>query len=211
MSRRPRSPAPPAVPGEVRKPTPPLSRWPWGRAAGTVIAVLVIVWMARGAWRDHAPAPPLSEEGLEDSLRAAAAAGRSDRVLFWIERQRGRVPFAPDVMITHALALHDHAWAGAPTGRERTALRTTLERVETDLRVIAMLDSAGKITTATAVDRATAGRYLGMEFENYGLQVDALRLYVSAFARAGDDTLLAQRINHLVALLRDPLAEPAPP
>jgi hypothetical protein len=105
-----------------------------------------------------------------------------------------------------ALAWHNLAWAGTPYGRERSATRTSLERVTMEKRGLALMDSA---TTAarTPVEWARAQYWSGVVRENLGLTTDALRLYTGAHLRAPGAT---PALTHAAALMKY-LSDPRPP
>jgi hypothetical protein len=79
--------------------------------------------------------------------------------------------------------------------------------VETDLRVIAMLDTAGQAVT-NGRDAARVQGLLGSEFYDYGLTTDALILLLSAYEKVRDDSTLKGHLGTALTSLRDPMSTP---
>jgi hypothetical protein len=162
-------------------------------------------------WRlGHAPeASPADratrDRGIDDSLVAAVKAQNAERMFYWLTRRRELDPHDPERTIDYALQLHDLVWAGS--GGPRQYYRTSLQRVETDLRVIAMLDTAGQAVT-NGRDAARVQGLLGSEFYDYGLTTDALILLLSAYEKVRDDSTLKGHLGTALTSLRDPMSTP---
>jgi len=188
-------------PASPQRPARRPARWTAGALVGVVVAI------AAGVWVTHPkPAPgdrATRERRIDDSLVAAVKAQNAERMLYWLARRRELDPHDPRRTIDYALQLHDLVWAGS--GGPRQYYRTSLQRVETDLRVIAMLDSAGQAVT-TARGGAHVQDLLGSEFYDYGLTTDALILLLSAFNKVRDDTTLNGHVGTALTSLRDPMS-----
>jgi hypothetical protein len=158
------------------------------------------------------PEPPretLSVTALIDSAVAAEGARDWPRVCHWLERLRATDPDNPSYKVALALGWHNLAWMGAPAGRERSATRTSLERIAAERRVLALLDSAAADAT-TPAEWAQALAYTGTAYKNMGLMTDALRVYTIVHMRAPGATPALTHAATLLAYLRDPQPRIAP-
>jgi len=184
---------------QARKPR----RWTAGALVGVVVAIAVGVWVTHQ--KPSAPDRAARDRRIDDSLVAAVKAQNAERMFYWLARRRELDPHDPERTIDYALQLHDLVWAGS--GGPRQYYRTSLQRVETDLRVIAMLDTAGQAVT-NGRDAARVQGLLGSEFYDYGLTTDALILLLSAYEKVRDDSTLKGHLGTALTSLRDPMSTP---
>ena len=113
-------------------------------------------------------------------------------------------PRDPQVLIEVARALHNRAVQEGPGFRRpRPALRTSLQRVAAERRVMALLDSAA---AAARDDRVWAeARYLkGNALEQLGFPIEALACYREARMRLPTDLEATRRERWVRAHLANP-------
>lgn len=108
-----------------------------------------------------------------------------------------------------ALAEHNRAWVASPSAPERSATRTSLERIAMERRALALLDSSAA-KARTPDEWARARYWTGMVHENLGLTVDALRIYTGVHMRAPGTTPALAHAAALMGYLRDPQPPAAP-
>jgi hypothetical protein len=204
MSRR-RSARRPSAP-------PPAPRRHVARTALLVVASVAIaavsLWAA-SRWRRPVTAPPretLPVATLIDSVKATDRAQDRAGLCYWLQRLRATSPRDPRYQLALAMAWHNLAWVGVPYGRERSATRTSLERVTMEKRVLALMDSA-TVDARTPAEWARAQYWSGVVRENLGLTTDALRIYTGAHLRAPGAT---PALTHAAALMKY-LSDPRPP
>ncbi len=190
----------------------PRPDWRAGGIAAVVLAILAVTFWVAPRRRTPVPEPPretLSVTALIDSAVAAEGARDWPRVCHWLERLRATDPDNPSYKVALALGWHNLAWMGAPAGRERSATRTSLERIAAERRVLALLDSAAADAT-TPAEWAQALAYTGTAYKNMGLMTDALRVYTIVHMRAPGATPALTHAATLLAYLRDPQPRIAP-
>jgi len=135
---------------------------------------------------------------------AAVKAQNAERMFYWLGRGRELDPHDPARTVDYALQLHDLVWG---SGGSHQHYRTSLQRVETDLRVIAMLDTAARAITNVRM-AAHVQDLLSAEFYDYGFSTDALILLLSGYQKVRDDSTLTGHLGTALASLRDPLSTP---
>ena len=175
-------------------------------AAAVVVALAMLVARRREA-RSPAPAPAPSMQALaalNDSLNSAFHDGDLDAALEMAARLAHAVPGNSSVIRMLGVMLHDHATMVRPRfGAERSATRTSLERIETELRVLALMDSAAALAR-TPEDWAKAREWYGQTLENLGMPLDAIGVYAEVLQRVPGSTSAAGRAAWLSERLKDP-------
>jgi hypothetical protein len=185
-------------------------RWFVVAAAVTVVALASLgirsaLERARPAARTE---PSLTPLVLQDSARVALDARDWPRLAQWLDRLLVFEPRNSVYLRDQAVALHNIAWLGITYGRERTATRTSLERIAAEAHALALLDSSmawseGLQDWALSRDRA------GAFYETLGLPLDALAIYADLRQRDPGYQPILGRVSYLTNLLRDPLRAPA--
>jgi hypothetical protein len=131
------------------------------------------------------------------------AAQRWGRAVDVAERLAAREPRNASLVLGLAAAVNDLAWGGAPYGRERQAMRTSLRRIELEQRALALTDSAAALAT-NAADWCQARQMRGSILENLGLPLDALVIYVDEQRRAPGFAPARARADRVSRHLADP-------
>ena len=195
------------------------ARRPRRLPARAIVVALVLVAVAAAAWlalRLRSPRPTrdghdaLTPAAMAESTRAAYAVKDWAAALHWARHLAGTDPSNPSLGLGLGLAWHNLAWGGAGYGRERTATRTSLDRVEMERRALALMDTA----TAHARDETEwvrSSMWLGQTYENVGLPLDALAIYARVRERQPRYGPVESRMTWVLNSLRDPLGTTAAP
>jgi hypothetical protein len=177
-----------------------------------VLAVLGAIALAALAYRvvlrrpvrASEPQESLTPLALRDSAGAALDWERSAR---WLERLVAIKPRNSVYLRELGIAWHNLAWGGVPYGRQRPASRTSLDRVTTDLRALAALDSAAA-NAANTEDWTLSRQRSGQTYETLGLPLDALQIYADVRQRAPGYGPVFDRVRWVLSVLHDPLTQP---
>jgi len=199
-----RTPGPRSAP---RKHTP-------GRMLFPLLAVLI--GGALGVWallrqRTAPPRPPpISATAMADSTLAADEEKDFEDMLRWARLMVAAEPSNPSLVLVLGLALHNYSFVGSRYGRERSATRTSLERIERESRARALIDSAaaGMRSNEQWAEAMSEG---GKVCESLGLPLDALQYYTTVRERLPGYPPVLPRVVFVVKSLRDPLTIPSGP
>jgi len=169
------------------------NRW----SAALVAAVLLALFVSA---RRHAIVRRITGDFAAEAESLNAAMRRHDwsSATQWSERLATERPRNFAVIYDLALSLHNRAFS-----QPRPVLRTSLERIATESRAMALLDSAARLAP-TPAERAHAELLHGMAFENLGLPIDALEAYRAAHDHDPKLELAAQRYRWVRAHLFQP-------
>jgi hypothetical protein len=201
--------------GAGRGALPPARRRPASRAgllAAMAVAIAAVALWATLRWRSPVTVPPGAATplpGLVESIGVAEKAQDWPRLCSLLQRLARENPDNPSAQLALGLAWHNLAWMGAPSGRERSATRTSLDRIGMQKRVFALLDSAAT-RARTPAEWARAQYWSGMAYENLGLSTDALRIYTGVHVRQPGVTPALAHATALMRYLRDPQPPAAP-
>ena len=202
------------VPAEVRRTSAGGGRrrlWPILGVLAVLMAIVVATWIWRASLRQplraSVPREVISPFALKDSAGAALDAQDWEGAARWIGRLAEIEPRNSVYLRELGIAWHNLAWGGVPYGRQRSATRTSLDRVAADLRALAALDSAAA-NAANTEDWVLSRERSGQTYETLGLPLDALQIYAEVRQRAPGYAPVLDRVNWVVSLLRDPLTQP---
>jgi hypothetical protein len=154
--------------------------------------------------------PELATPAMAESARVVIAENDWERALHWTRRLALAEPENPMFTLGLGLAWHNHAWGGSRYGRARSATRTSLDRIEMELRALALIDSAVN-RARTTEEWARAGRWYGQTYENLGLPLDALEIYQRIRQEHPGYQPILPRVAFLMQSLRDPVNTPLHP
>jgi hypothetical protein len=183
-----------------------------GPGAGAIIVVLLLV--AAGIWlvprmagigKKAAPLVPAGAQALADSTDAATRRGEWDAALDYAI-ELGRVaPHLSGAQRKLSVAWHNYG-TGFRTidGSPRSAQRTSIDKIECEIRALAAADSA-RALAANDQEWIAAAEVYGKTLEYLGLPVDAMNTYSQIVQRRPDHVGAAARITYLRDRLRDPL------
>ena len=176
----------------------------------TLIPLLaVLVGGVLGMWALQLQrARPVSPEAMTDSLRVAYAEKDWEGALRWARRLVASEPSNPTLVLSLGLAWHNYSLGGSRYGRERSATRTSLERMEMESRALALVDSAAA-GARTAEEWAEALTWSGKSYETLGLPLDALQTYTAVRERLPEYPPVLPRFVFVVKSLQDPLTIPS--
>jgi len=184
-----------------------------GRAVWLILAVLLLgagsAWVVlhRRAGTTRAPEPALPIPVLLDSVNAAEEERDWPRACFWFQRLVDADPGNPTALLGLGLAWHNRGWTGPRHGPERSATRTSLERIAMNLRALALMDSAARLP-GTPEEWASARTWHGQTYETLGLPLDALQDYAEISRRQPGYEPVRGRLAWVLQSLRDPLKRP---
>ncbi len=196
--------------GAARRSRGPSSRWR-RRLLGLVVVGLMttlLVFVMRG--RTPAPDGPGSvagfgEAAVLDSLQRADARRDWEAALLWAERLGRLRPRDPAVLLARARAWSNYAVDQRPRrAHVQPALRTSLDRMASMQRAVALMDSAARIA-GRGPQWLDAGEHLGELYETVALPGDALIVYETIKQRMPDEYAPAMRAYWLRALFYDPV------
>ena len=199
-------------PPRSAEPRPGGTRRPSGAGPSRLVGALIVVFaIVLGVWlvRGHRPGTlartSAGERALLDSLQAADARKDWVTTLRFAERLGALRPRESSVYLARGTAWSNYAVAQRP-GRAiaRSALRTSLERIECLNRALALTDSAG-MSARTSEQWVKAMRRLADMDETIGLPGDALLADESIKQRAPGEIEPALRAYWLRALFYDPV------
>jgi hypothetical protein len=184
-----------------------------------VLAALVVIATAVWGWRARHPRRT-PDDRLPTSVLVDSAQKASDRkdwpaTIRWIERLAPRVPGNSTLIRNLAFALHNQVTLfSLRSDGPHPAVRTSLARIETERRALALLDSAATMAR-TREEWTLAREWYGQTYENLGLPLDAVQTYVFVLQHSPREPGTSSRIvwvrNRLQnPLLSDSLAGPAP-
>ncbi len=175
-----------------------------------VIVALAIVYRvaSRRGGSAGSGAPPVSLLAARDSAGAALDSFDWPRLAHWLVPLLASEPRNSVYLREMGIATHNVAWMGLAYGRERTATRTSLDRVEAEVRALALLDSAAACAE-NPEDWAYSHERSGAIYETLGLPLEALGIYAELRQRQPGYTPVVGRVSYVVSLLRDPLHPPA--
>lgn len=175
---------------------------------------LMLLALAFGIWRfalflmsrNPAPARPGTGEIAAGAESLTAEARRHD----WAgaetsaERLAAEQPRNTEALCQLALVIHNRTIAATPRfGRPHPSLRLSLDRIASEMRVLALLDSAAHLAT-TPEQGARALVLRGQAFESLGLPIEALACYRAANDRAPKLDRAALEARRVTARLADP-------
>lgn len=176
--------------------------------AGLAVAAFGIWAVGRddGRHRTLGARESLSRAALDDSVRAGIARREWTRTLHFAERLAAADPLNSNAIRNLAVMIHNQATASVqgPEG-PRPALRTSLERIESEIRVHALLDSASRLA-ANDTEWARAQLWYGMSLERLGVPIHALGVFTTIGARVPAFTEVNGHIGRLAQLLVNPVA-----
>ena len=162
-------------------------------------------WVLRPRPTPPLPHPEVSTEAAAESARVAIEVQDWGRALVWVDLLAAREPRNVMRLLGLGLALHNYAWSGGRFARERSAMRTSLERIRLEQRALELMDSAATLA-ATDEQWARIRHWRGQTYENIGLPVDALDDYAVVLERVPGYAMSVPRQLWVVHHLRDPLA-----
>jgi hypothetical protein len=170
-----------------------------------VVILAIAGLVARRITHDSGRAAARNAAAMAESLDVATAREDWDQALAWAIELADCHPESSVVQRKLAVALHQYAWVKRPgVKRPRLPLRTSLDRIECEQRVMAAADSA-RVLARSAEDWVGAVWWHGQSFEHLGLPLEALDAYsrierdYSYFLPAGS------RAREIRGLLRDPV------
>jgi hypothetical protein len=176
-------------------------------AAVTValVAVLVGWWLVAGHGPGGGHAPRWTASAVRDSLESASERDATDAVLRWALELARLEPRRSETQRRLAIAWHNYgALDRADQAHERPPVRTSLERIECEMRALAAADSA-RVLAGTDRDWIAAMRWTGMAYEFLGLPIDALDALIQAHRRRPGILQIEGPIQILQRRLVDPL------
>ena len=180
------------------------------RSAGLVafmVVALALVAAAIWALKWRRPAPPAAPAGtVADSMNAAMNRRDWSRGVDYSERLARTDPRNSGVIRNLAMATHNLAVAQTVRfGKPRPALRTSLDRIEAEMRVLALLDSAAALARDTD-DWVRARQWNGEAYERLGMPLDAYQVYAEIRAREPNFTPALARMTWVTRSLMNPVA-----
>jgi hypothetical protein len=195
-----------------RRTTRPRRRGPVPALVALATLALLLL-AAAAAWtlahRRSVPTGPAKETlpfaALLDSVRAAEQSRDWARSVRWFQRVAAAEPTNSRYLLGLALAQHNLMSVGDADRPGRPAARSSLDRIQVELHVLALLDSAA----ANARDDdewARARRWSGQIYDNLGLPLDALQIYTETWMRDPAFQPALARSQGLLKVLRDPQA-----
>ena len=193
------APAPdaPRAPGPAPRRRVPA--WVVVAAAALSLAVLgAIRWLRPRAGAARADVAAFSAR-FEDAVK------RSDWVasVEWGERLVRSAPAQSRFLRSLAGARHNFAMMERGPGRSRPALRTSLERWDSEIRALREAEQA--LACATTPEERAAARFQQATFlDNAGFHAEALEQYERVLEDAPDDVTAAARVVGIRARMRDP-------
>jgi hypothetical protein len=174
---------------------------------GVAVAVVAIAIVLRR--RAPAPPPPMSQAtfiALAESLDVATASSDWDRAYDVSSRLARSYPRHSGVIRKLAVALHNRTVAErVEHGVRRPAVRTSLERIERTVTVLALLDSAAALASDPS-EWALARQWKGQTLERVGLPLDAVEVYEDILVRIPSFAPAVQRAAAVRVLLENPAA-----
>jgi hypothetical protein len=179
-----------------------------------LLLVAVLGGGALGIWalmqpRTPAPHPaPIATDAMAESLLVADAGNDWDGALRWAHRLVVAEPANPTSALLLGVAWHNRSFMGSKYGRERSATRTSLERIEMESRALALIDSAVAGMRSNE-SWAEAMSYGGQVYETLGLPLEALQYYVAVRQRLPNYPAALPRAVFVEESLRDPRTIPS--
>ncbi|HEY6866364.1 MAG TPA: hypothetical protein VI792_03850, partial [Candidatus Eisenbacteria bacterium] len=159
-------------------------RWPLLLGALAALALLALYLSGHRHEEAHHAEPDLGAQA--DSLNAATRRHDWQAAEQWASRLAAAQPRNHEVLYELALSIHNRATAMTPRfGRPRPSLRLSLDRIAAEVRVMALLDSAARVSPSPE-GWASAQLLRGMALEGLGLPIDALEVYRAALDRTPD-------------------------
>ncbi len=202
------------------------SRWPRGSRYstrrsrrrsgpgwGAVITVAVLI--AAGLWfipriqksyeRATNEQAPEGAQTLADSTDAATQRGDWDAALTFAVDLGKAAPNLSGAQLKLAIAWHNYA-TGMRTvhGEPRSVARTSVNRIECEIRALAAADSARSLA-ANEDEWIAAAEIYGKTLEYLGLPADAISIYSQILQRKPDDQPAQARADWLREHLKNPL------
>jgi hypothetical protein len=185
-----------------------------GPGAGPIVAVLLLV--AAGIWfvprmTGHGTkgraVVPAGAQALADSTDAATRRGEWDAALTYALELSNAAPNLSGAQRKLAIAWHNYG-TGFRTvhGVPRSARRTSIDKIECEIRALSAADSA-RALAANDEEWAAAGEVYGKTLEYLGLPIDALSIYSQILQRKPDHRGAAQRLAYLRDRLKNPLLD----
>jgi len=184
-----------------------------GPGAGGVIVVLLLVVAAlllipriqSGFKRKVDLRVPEGAQALADSTDAATRRGDWDAALTFAEALAQTAPKLSGAQRKLAIAWHNYATGSrAVHGEVRSATRTSLDKISSEVRALAAADSARALAANEAEWLASAEVY-AKTLEYLGLPLDAYGIYAQILQRKPDYAFAQERIYWLQEHLRNPL------
>lgn len=185
-----------------------------GPGAGPVVLVLALV--AAGIWfvprmnlnlskTPRGQRVPAGAQALSDSTDAATRRGDWDRALTYAIELANVAPSLSGAQRKLSVAWHNYGTAmrmvdGAP----RAAQRTSVGKIECDIRALTAADSA-RALAANDEEWLAAAELYGKTLEYLGLPVDALGIYAQMLQRRPNHPGASGRYVFLRDRLRNPL------
>lgn len=182
------------------------------RAGGVVVvlllivaAVLLIPRIQSSFRRTASTGVPAGAQALADSTDAATRRGDWDSALDHALELARVAPHLSGAQRKLAIAWHNYG-TGVRTvdGTSRTALRTSIEKIECELAALAAADSA-RTRAAGDEEWVAAAEVYGMTLEYLGLPLDAIEVYVQILERRPGHEKAQERVFWLREHLRNPL------
>jgi hypothetical protein len=174
-----------------------------------VILVAVLVggalglWALVRQWTAPPPAPSLSTDAMSESTLVANNRGDWESVLRWTRLMAAIEPSNSKLTLCLGLAWHNYSYVGPRSGRNRLAIRTSLERIEMESRALAFIDSA-----AAGMPRneewAQAMTLAGTVCETLGLPLEARQYYLEVRRQLPRSVSVLPRALFVEESLRDP-------
>jgi hypothetical protein len=178
--------------------------------------VLILALVAAGIWfvprmqwsLSKAPRDqrvPAGAQALADSTDAATRRSDWDRALVYALELAKTAPSLSGAQRKLSIAWHNYG-TGMRTieGVERAAQRTSIDKMECDIRSLVAADSA-RALAANDEEWLAAAELYGRTLEYLGLPVDAIGIYAGMLERKQDLPLVAGRIQYLRQRLENPL------
>ena len=181
------------------------------RPLAGLLVLLALAVAAVFAWRFAFP-PGANEGGvpaglgaqqLEDSLKASVLARDWEPALKWARAANASAHPTAAGLLNEGMAWHNYAEGGSHRWPGRSAMRTSLDRIDLEKRAWALFDSAQAVA-GTEYYRAQVEHWRGVQFDVLGLPIDALGAYEAAYARTPEDQAMHARLVWMIHLIVRP-------
>jgi len=195
-----------------RRRTPRLGPW-----VAVLILVALGIWLIprlrlnRGLGSGAAPRfAPEQAGALADSIDVATHRDDFQLALDYAHELVRLAPTVSGAQTKLSAAWHNYGTASRiVNGESRTACRTSLEKIDCDLRALAAADSARKLAQNDTEWLAASDVY-ARTLEYLGLPIDALDTYQQMLRLEPSFPRAVSRVHGITALLRDPIGNDEP-
>ena len=193
--------------GPRRRRTPPAI---WFAVALLAVGVAALaLWLSRRGGPAR-PAPSVaSNQALAETLEVAMRKHDWDSALRYLNDLDRSSPGNSVILRRLAGVMHNRATASAVRfGRPHPRLRTSADRIASEIRVFALMDSAAKLATRRE-EWALAQQWHGQMLEQWGLALDALEIYQEILDAEPSFQPTAGRAAWVRLMIEDPTRVPA--